>query len=80
MKDKELAIRLIDYPYFGEHTMRIKLDQPSVAVSASAGVEIVYSGIDWDNGVMFIKPDEPLVSWAFLESIIPDIHEQIKAH
>ena len=79
MKDDELVEKLINHPYFGKYEMRVRLQQSSVAVSASVGVEYIYSGIDWDNGNMFIQPDKPLVSWEYIEEYVPDIKQQIEA-
>lgn len=77
MKDDELVEKLITDPYFGKYEMRVKLKQPSIAVSASVGIDYIYSGIDWDNGMMFLMPDKPLVSWEYIEEYVPDIKQQI---
>lgn len=79
MKDDELVEKLINHPYFGKYEMRVRLTQPSVAVNASVGIDCIYSGIDWDNGMMFLMPDKPLVSWEYIEKYVPDIKEQIEA-
>ena len=79
MNDNELAEKLVSNPYFGKYEMRIPLEQRSIAVKASTGIKFIWSGIDWDNGMMFLEPEEDLVSWSYIERYIPDIHEQIKA-
>ena len=77
MKDDELVEKLINHPYFGKYEMRVRLNQPMVAVSASVGVDYIYGGVDWDDGVMFLMPDKPLVSWEYIEEYVPDIKQQI---
>lgn len=67
------------YPCIDTSNMRIYLKQPSVGPSASAGIECIGAGIDWDKGTWFIYPDRQLVSWEYLEKMIPDIYEQIEA-
>lgn len=78
MNHIELAEKLINPPYIGEHEIRIRLKQPGVAVTSSVGVEYVWQGIDWDNKKLFLEPTEPLVSWKYIERYVPDIHEQIE--
>lgn len=78
MNDTELAEKLISNPYFGKYEMRIPLEQRSIAVKASTGIKFIWSGIDWDNGMMFLEPEEDLVSWSYIEHYVPDIKEQIE--
>ena len=78
MKDDELVEKLINHPYFGKYEMRVRLTQPSVAVSASVGIDYIYSGIDWDNGMMFLMPDKPLVSWNTLKNMYQILKNRLK--
>jgi hypothetical protein len=44
-----------------EHTcVAIPTEDPSVGERSCVGIEMVYSGFDWDTGKIFLVPKEPL--------------------
>lgn len=45
----------------GDKEIVIKLSQPSVGRTAHSTINGIQIGFDWDDGLVFIVPDKPLI-------------------